>query len=94
MYYLFQENKSLLGGKIDIETSRVGTHDSHTSLLHENKKHGLSLTIQRSHSSVFHAGVIGEGLRRGEKQHVYLQVVLSYGLVFFFIFIILITDDP
>ena len=54
--------------------SKIGTHDAHTSLLHENKKHGLSLTLQRSHSSVFHAGVVGEGLRREAKKHVYSQV--------------------
>ncbi|KAK6167219.1 hypothetical protein SNE40_021307 [Patella caerulea] len=34
-----------------------------TPLLTENRLHGTSLTLSRSHSSVFHAGVIGEGLK-------------------------------
>ncbi|XP_069120310.1 integrator complex subunit 5-like [Argopecten irradians] len=33
------------------------------SLLVENSKHGTTLTLPRSQSSVFHAGVIGSGLR-------------------------------
>ena len=74
-----QENKALFGGKTDVGMSKTGTHDAHTSLLQENKKHGLSLTLQRSHSSVFHAGVIGEGLRREGKRHVFSQVGVFFG---------------
>ncbi|XP_060065728.1 integrator complex subunit 5-like isoform X2 [Ylistrum balloti] len=33
------------------------------SLLEENSKHGTTLTLPRSQSSVFHAGIIGSGLR-------------------------------
>ncbi|WAR31568.1 INT5-like protein [Mya arenaria] len=52
------ENKPLLGGKHELEVCRSGTRDASVSLREENTKHGLSLTTLRSHSSVFHAGVI------------------------------------
>ncbi|XP_008547533.1 integrator complex subunit 5 [Microplitis demolitor] len=34
------------------------------SLLHQNHKHGTSVMLAQRHSSVFHAGIIGEGPRR------------------------------
>ena len=61
-----QEHQSLLGGKHDLEVSRSGSRDASVSLREENSKHGTSLTMLRSHSSVFHAGVIGHGLRISE----------------------------
>ena len=57
----------MLGGSYDLSTATEGSRDSHTSLKAENKSHGLSLTTLRSHSSVFHAGVIGQGLRNIDK---------------------------
>ncbi|KAL4237625.1 Integrator complex subunit 5 [Mactra antiquata] len=72
-----QENKHLFGGKSDLGTATSGSRDSHTSLRVENKKHGLSLTTLRSHSSVFHAGVIGQGLRAKSKLNVLSKDVMS-----------------
>lgn len=37
------------------------------SLLEENQKHAVSNTLPQSHSTVFHAGIIGDGLRPAPK---------------------------
>ncbi|XP_071154916.1 integrator complex subunit 5-like [Mytilus edulis] len=57
-----KEISVLFGGKID-PSSLASEKDTYTKLKEENMKHGLSLTLPRSHSSVFHAGVIGKGLK-------------------------------
>ncbi|KAJ8321200.1 hypothetical protein KUTeg_001242 [Tegillarca granosa] len=57
-----QEVGKLLGAKSD-PAAQSAEKKPTVSLLEENKKHGLTLTLPRSHSSVFHAGVIGGGLR-------------------------------
>ncbi|KAL3871772.1 hypothetical protein ACJMK2_039750 [Sinanodonta woodiana] len=56
---LSEENKALFGGKINAFINK----DESKYLAEENKSHGTALTLLRSHSSVFHAGVIGQGLR-------------------------------
>ncbi|XP_052787896.1 integrator complex subunit 5-like [Mya arenaria] len=71
------ENKPLLGGKHELEVCRSGTRDASVSLREENTKHGLSLTTLRSHSSVFHAGVIGQGLRHAQSQQILDQAIIS-----------------
>ena len=37
--------------------------DKYVNLNEENRKQGLTMTLPRSNSSVFHAGVIGKGLK-------------------------------
>ncbi|XP_060557502.1 integrator complex subunit 5-like [Ruditapes philippinarum] len=76
------ENKHLLGGKTDLGTATSGSRDSHTSLRAENKKHGVSLTTLRSHSSVFHAGVIGHGLRAKTKLHTLSKELVDRNCLF------------
>lgn len=66
----------LLGGKLELEVSKTGTRDSTVSLLAENKKHGVSLATLRSHSTVFHAGVIGQGLRKRSRTGLVSKVIL------------------
>ncbi|XP_033732814.1 integrator complex subunit 5-like [Pecten maximus] len=44
------------------QTDRKDQHPK-VSLLEENNKHGTTLTLPHSQSSVFHAGIIGSGLR-------------------------------
>ncbi|ESO83763.1 hypothetical protein LOTGIDRAFT_236428 [Lottia gigantea] len=59
-----QEYSYLLGARPSPET-KPSTAEM-TSLLQENRLHGTSLTLSRSHSSVFHAGIIGQGLKKRE----------------------------
>ncbi|KAK3087666.1 hypothetical protein FSP39_008920 [Pinctada imbricata] len=54
--------RHLFGGKAG--DTPISDKKDNTSLFDENRQHGMSLTLPRSHSSVFHAGVIGQGLRR------------------------------
>lgn len=56
----------LFGGKSQLRAGQI-LHEE-TTLLHENKKHAVSVTLPVSHSSVFHAGVIGKGLRTRPKK--------------------------
>ena len=83
MYYsnaLFQDVAYLFGGKGTDRTPTIPKEEE-ALLFEENRKHGLSLTLPRSHSSVFHAGVIGQGLRKTDRKillsHVSLQAFQS-----------------
>ncbi|KAL5012685.1 hypothetical protein ScPMuIL_011236 [Solemya velum] len=60
-----EENCQLFGGKV----GRNNQKDS-VSLYESNQKHEQSLTLLRSHSSVFHAGIIGHGLKHTVKQNI------------------------
>ena len=64
---LFQDVAYLFGGKGTDRTPTIPKEEE-ASLFEENRKHGLSLTLPRSHSSVFHAGVIGQGLRKTDRK--------------------------
>ncbi|XP_025113724.1 integrator complex subunit 5-like isoform X2 [Pomacea canaliculata] len=57
---IHEENAALFGGKPP-EVSQ--TRQSEVSLLKENCRFGLSMPLPRTHASVFHAGVIGQGLK-------------------------------
>ena len=70
----FQEVSYLFGAKID-PSSLVSDKDKYIPLSEENRKHGLTLTLPRSHSSVFHAGVIGKGLKPRQHVEVLKQVM-------------------
>lgn len=59
---LLQEIASLFGAKTSTE-SLISGQDDYVKLSDENRKHGLSLTLPRSTSSVFRTGVIGKGLK-------------------------------
>ncbi|XP_064616946.1 integrator complex subunit 5-like [Liolophura sinensis] len=63
---LAPETRELFGGKIDLTTAKAPA-PSPVSLFEENCKHGVSMTLPQSHSSVFHAGIIGRGLKPREK---------------------------
>ncbi|XP_052267414.1 integrator complex subunit 5-like [Dreissena polymorpha] len=88
------ENKPLLGGKHDLEVSKSGSRDSTVSLRQENKKHGLSLTMLRSHSTVFHAGVIGQGLREKSNVEVLHKEILSRNQLYFEEFLWRCCNEP
>ncbi|GFX69751.1 integrator complex subunit 5, partial [Trichonephila clavipes] len=51
---------TLLGSKFKTNGSKPSTK---TNLLNENVKYMSSITLPQSHSSVFHSGIIGSGLR-------------------------------
>ncbi|RZF35755.1 hypothetical protein LSTR_LSTR012053 [Laodelphax striatellus] len=59
---LFQPPSYLFGATGQIPTS-YSTNSTSFSLLEENQKQGTSSLIAHRHSSVFHAGIIGSGLR-------------------------------
>ena len=61
-----QENGPLFGGMAMPPQlpGSGGVGETGSSLLGENRRLGLSLPLPRTHSSVFHAGVIGQGLQR------------------------------
>ncbi|GFQ95479.1 integrator complex subunit 5 [Trichonephila clavata] len=73
---------TLLGSKFKTDGTKPTTK---TNLLNENVKYMSSITLPQSHSSVFHSGIIGSGLRitkttpRHEKDLVLLnkQVILD-----------------
>ncbi|XP_076454968.1 integrator complex subunit 5-like isoform X2 [Babylonia areolata] len=61
-------NRELFGGKAPVAASssdyQDGGGDTRGDLLYENRRIGLSMQLPRTHASVFHAGVIGQGLKR------------------------------
>ncbi|CAG2062620.1 unnamed protein product, partial [Timema podura] len=58
---LFHSHSHLFGAKIT--KSSVTKTNQDTSLLHDNQRQGSSTMLAQRHSSVFHAGVIGDGPR-------------------------------
>nr|CAD7428119.1 unnamed protein product [Timema monikensis] len=58
---LFHSHSHLFGAKIT--KSPVTKTNQDTSLLHDNQRQGSSTMLAQRHSSVFHAGVIGDGPR-------------------------------
>jgi hypothetical protein len=78
----------LFGAKIDPSTL-TSKEDKYVNLNEENRKQGLTMTLPRSNSSVFHAGVIGKGLKPRRhievlKQVTYITHFNSILLKFFF----------
>ena len=75
----------LFGGKLPPGSETDKKH--FISLLAENRKNALSLTLSRSHSSVFHAGVIGQGLKRKSPTEFLSRVthhlVLDIGIIYY-----------
>ncbi|KAL8589647.1 hypothetical protein ACOMHN_016031 [Nucella lapillus] len=61
---LGQENRELFGSRAAAAASGEGGGGGGGSLLRENQRIGLSLQLPRHHASVFHAGVVGQGLKR------------------------------
>ncbi|XP_064649352.1 integrator complex subunit 5-like [Lineus longissimus] len=59
---LMQENANLLGSKVNMSKQTLTQKDK-DSLLEENIKQASSVNLPQSHMTVFHAGVIGDGLR-------------------------------
>ncbi|KAK7095573.1 integrator complex subunit 5-like [Littorina saxatilis] len=60
-----QGNAALLGGRtMPSQPVSGGEGGKGGSLLRENRRLGLSIPLPRTHASVFHAGVIGQGLKR------------------------------
>ena len=61
-----QENAPLFGGRATAPQppGSGGAGQAGASLLSENRRLGLSLPLPRTHASVFHAGVIGQGLQQ------------------------------
>ena len=61
-----QENAPLFGGRAIAPQppGSGGAGQAGASLLSENRRLGLSLPLPRTHASVFHAGVIGQGLQQ------------------------------
>lgn len=60
---LASENAALFGSKVDIALDWQNDLNKNVSLLDQNQEMGLSLPLPRSHSRVFHAGIIGQGLK-------------------------------
>nr|CAD7574230.1 unnamed protein product [Timema californicum] len=58
---LFHSHSHLFGAKMT--KSPVTKTNQDTSLLHDNQRQGSSTMLAQRHSSVFHAGVIGDGPR-------------------------------
>ena len=79
-----QENRALFGSKTTPPCAEGESRGG--SLLQENHRMSLSLQLPRTHSSVFHAGVIGQGLKRPSSSARVSRVGLEccLFLVFFF----------
>ena len=59
-----QGSRLMFGGKPSEGTPEYRVVPQPSDLLQQNRQLGLSLTYLHSHSSVFHAGVIGRGLKK------------------------------
>ncbi|XP_077869444.1 integrator complex subunit 5-like [Saccoglossus kowalevskii] len=58
-----QGNGFLFGGKLDANELTMKVPEPKVSLQKENEKHALSVTLPATASTVFHAGIIGQGLK-------------------------------
>ncbi|KAK7480320.1 hypothetical protein BaRGS_00028488, partial [Batillaria attramentaria] len=61
-----EDNTALFGGRSET-APKLGSSSNENSgahLLPENRRLGLAIPLPRTHASVFHAGVIGQGLKR------------------------------
>ncbi|XP_034942928.1 integrator complex subunit 5-like [Chelonus insularis] len=70
---------SLYGEPSEYFGAKVTPNDetNNFSLLHQNHKHGTSVMLAQRHSSVFHAGVIGQGPRRNIAQNNFSKEIID-----------------
>ena len=77
--YFFQDIAILFGAKQNVPVSKDEKEKKNFQSLYEsNRKQGLTTTLHRTQSTVFHAGVIGQGLRLSKSGPILPKVIKSY----------------
>ncbi|XP_048244995.1 integrator complex subunit 5-like [Haliotis rufescens] len=72
-----QENCFLFGGKFDSTSKKSLQSQDNVSLFRENQQRAMSMTLPKTSSSVFHAGVIGQGLKPQQIKNNYSKEQIS-----------------
>lgn len=77
--YFFKDIAILFGAKQNVPVSKDEKEKKNFQSLYEsNRKQGLTTTLHRTQSTVFHAGVIGQGLRLSKSGPILPKVIKSY----------------